>query len=115
VSPAIVEYMALPRACALAEVAWSPASARDYPRFIRDLDTHLKRLSQLKVNYRHPSPARRDNQSAAIEASDEEYKCPIGATVRKCVDPPQARNPNKVHTGLAASAASVPAGQSVQR
>lgn len=47
-----VEYMAFPRLSALAEVAWSPAGARNYPEFRRRLGTHLKRLEVLDVRYR---------------------------------------------------------------
>ena len=47
-----VEYMAFPRACALAEVAWSPPPARDFADFRRRLAVHLKRLDRLGVNYR---------------------------------------------------------------
>jgi hexosaminidase len=47
-----VEYMAFPRACALAEVAWSPKEGKDWGEFEGRLNTHLKRLDALKVNYR---------------------------------------------------------------
>ena len=47
-----VEYMAFPRLCALAEVTWTPGAAKDYADFTRRLETHLKRLSMLDVNYR---------------------------------------------------------------
>ena len=50
--PAEVEYMAFPRACALAEAAWSPQAARDWDNFTTRLSAHLKRLDGLKVNYR---------------------------------------------------------------
>jgi hexosaminidase len=46
------EYMTFPRLCALAEVAWSPASARNWRDFLRRLETHCRRLSELGVNYR---------------------------------------------------------------
>jgi hexosaminidase len=51
-SPAQVEYMAFPRACALADVAWSPQEGRDWDGFTNRLATHLKRLDGLEVNYR---------------------------------------------------------------
>ena len=51
------EYMAFPRLCALAEVAWSPPGARNYDDFMRRLPTHCQRLDQLGVNYRHASVA----------------------------------------------------------
>jgi len=53
-TPEHVEYMAWPRGCALAEVLWSPADARDYPDFRKRLDAHLKRLAAMKVNFRAP-------------------------------------------------------------
>ncbi len=42
-TPEQVEYMAFPRLCAFAEVAWG--SPRDYPDFLRRLDPHLARLA----------------------------------------------------------------------
>jgi hexosaminidase len=48
-----VEYQAYPRACALAEVDWSPKDARNFDDFYRRLQTHVKRLDQMNVNYRH--------------------------------------------------------------
>ena len=47
-----VEYMAFPRACALAEVLWLPKEDKDYDRFSRSLEVHLKRLSLQQVNFR---------------------------------------------------------------
>jgi hexosaminidase len=51
-----VEYMALPRMLALAEVVWSPASARSWPSFSARLPAELARLDALGVNYRRPGP-----------------------------------------------------------
>lgn len=50
--PSNVEYMAFPRACALAEVAWTPHAQMSYPDFQARLPQHLKRLDGLNVNYR---------------------------------------------------------------
>ncbi len=49
-----VEYMALPRMLALAEVLWSPAEARDWEMFRRRLPARLLDLDRLGVNYRVP-------------------------------------------------------------
>ena len=49
-----VEYMAYPRAVALAEVAWTPQSRRDYEDFQARLPGHLARLDVVGVNYRPP-------------------------------------------------------------
>jgi hexosaminidase len=45
------EYMAFPRACALAEVLWSPASSRDWPDFARRLEIHLERLRRSGIGF----------------------------------------------------------------
>jgi len=44
--------MAFPRGCALAEVVWTPLDKKDYTDFTKRLETHLKRLDILDVNYR---------------------------------------------------------------
>ncbi|MBB2910782.1 hexosaminidase [Streptosporangium becharense] len=46
-TPELVEFMALPRMCAFAEVAWG--SPGDYPDFLRRLDPHLARLGAMGV------------------------------------------------------------------
>ncbi len=45
-----VEYMAFPRACALAEIAWSPKSGKDFSNFISRLIPHIERLKFQNVN-----------------------------------------------------------------
>jgi len=50
-----VEYMAFPRMCAMAEVTWSPKSARNWDDFKARLQVHAHRLDALGVNYRHAS------------------------------------------------------------
>ena len=49
-----VEYMAYPRALALAEVVWSPKSAKDWESFRRRLLARLLGLDRLNVKYRFP-------------------------------------------------------------
>ncbi len=49
--PAHAEYMYFPRACAFAEVVWSPAG-REWSEFEPRLAAHLARLQALGVNYR---------------------------------------------------------------
>ncbi|PSL46843.1 hexosaminidase [Chitinophaga niastensis] len=46
-----LEYMVYPRACALAEVLWSPKEKRNYDDFVERLKWHVKRLDLKKVNY----------------------------------------------------------------
>lgn len=45
------EYMVYPRASALSEVLWTPASSRDYDDFLKRLKFHLNRLDEWDVNY----------------------------------------------------------------
>jgi hexosaminidase len=56
-TPEHAEYMAYPRALALAEVAWSPALTRDWSGFMARLPAQLSRLEALGVNFRIPQPA----------------------------------------------------------
>jgi len=50
-TPVFVEYMTFPRAAALAEVAWSPKSARNYPWFKKRLLEQVKRYDAEKISY----------------------------------------------------------------
>jgi len=50
-----VEYMAYPRALALAEIGWSPREARDWDSFQKRLPAALALLDRLGVKYRKPS------------------------------------------------------------
>ncbi|NTW24385.1 MAG: family 20 glycosylhydrolase [Lentimicrobium sp.] len=45
------EYMAFPRAIALAEVNWSPREARNWDNFTYKLNRHFNRLSVLDLNF----------------------------------------------------------------
>ncbi|MFT3885170.1 MAG: family 20 glycosylhydrolase [Flavobacteriales bacterium] len=45
-----VEYMAVPRMLALAEVLWTPKAKRDEASFIQRLEKEFQRLDELKVN-----------------------------------------------------------------
>jgi hexosaminidase len=51
-TPEHLDYMAFPRACALAEVVWSPTNTRDFAQFSDRLAVHLQRLDTLGVAYR---------------------------------------------------------------
>jgi len=46
------EYMAFPRFCALAEVAWSDPAQKNWPDFQNRLTLHLRRLDVLGITYR---------------------------------------------------------------
>ncbi|MCX5636997.1 MAG: beta-N-acetylhexosaminidase, partial [Planctomycetota bacterium] len=51
-NPKKAEYMAYPRACALSEAVWTPMDRKNYGDFRNRLETHLRRLDFLDVNYR---------------------------------------------------------------
>jgi hexosaminidase len=51
-----VQYMAYPRACALAEVAWSSPARKKWEDFEKCLERHLQRLKVQGVHYRQPRP-----------------------------------------------------------
>ncbi len=53
-TPEQAEYMAFPRACAIAEVVWTQAELKDYEDFLDRLPPLLKHLKALGVNYRPP-------------------------------------------------------------
>jgi hexosaminidase len=53
--PEEVEYMALPRMCALAEVVWSVKEDRNLDDFLRRMSVHYLRLDEYEINYRWPS------------------------------------------------------------
>lgn len=50
-SPEKAEYMAYPRAIALAEVLWTPPANREWSNFIERLNGHVDRLDGMAVNY----------------------------------------------------------------
>jgi hexosaminidase len=50
-TPQYVEYMALPRMTALAEVTWSPKEKRNYTDFMRRMQMQYKRLDRMNVTY----------------------------------------------------------------
>jgi hexosaminidase len=51
-NPKHLEYMAYPRAAALAEVGWSPKASKDYKDFLVRLGRHVQRLKAMQINYR---------------------------------------------------------------
>ena len=51
-----LEYMTFPRACALAEVAWTPPNQRNFARFCERLSVHLQRLTYENIHFRPLDP-----------------------------------------------------------
>ena len=55
--PRYLEYMLLPRLCALSEVVWSPASLRDFDDFTRRMTSQYERFAAAGINARIPPAA----------------------------------------------------------
>ena len=55
-----MEWLVYPRACALAEVVWSPSATRNYGDFFQRMTLHQQRLAALGLHYRplaaNPAP-----------------------------------------------------------
>jgi hexosaminidase len=71
-TPEQAEYMALPRMIALAEVAWTPREMRDWDDFRGRLDSQLRRLDAMGVNYSRGSF--RVDVSTFFDPKDETVK-----------------------------------------
>ncbi len=51
-----VEYMVLPRLCAMSEVGWTSPAQKNYNEFVYRLESHYDMFSLLGYNYRVPTP-----------------------------------------------------------
>ncbi len=51
-----VEYMLLPRLCALSEVIWSPRESKNINDFLNRMSYHYDLLAVKNINYRIPTP-----------------------------------------------------------
>ncbi|MBI9015765.1 MAG: family 20 glycosylhydrolase [Phycisphaerae bacterium] len=91
-----VEYMLLPRACALAEVVWSKKENKNYEDFSKRLAYHLSRLDYIGANYRLPGPAGLQKSYVFEKDVTIDLTASIaGATVRYTTDgnEPTAKSP----------------------
>jgi hexosaminidase len=70
-TPEHADYMAYPRALALAELTWSPREARNWEDFSKRLPAGLARLEALGVKYRIPEPAGLEEDVLTLEGSIE--------------------------------------------
>ena len=69
-----VEYMAFPRMCALAEVAWSTKEKLGLQDFLNRLDVHFGRLDELDINYRWPRLEGFKNKNVFTDKFKVEFK-----------------------------------------
>ena len=82
----VVEYMAFPRAIALAEIAWSQQERRNWDDFINRMDNQFPRLDNLKVNYSKGSfiadfTMKRENDRNLVVLSSETKGMEIRYTI----------------------------------
>ncbi len=82
-----VEYMAFPRAIAIAENGWTQKEVKNYPDFQQRLQAHYLLLQRMNVNYYRPSPFLEvkeapapDNSGNAITLISEIYQPEIRYT-----------------------------------
>jgi len=83
-----IEYMAYPRAIALAEVTWSPRASRNWDSFFARLPYALRSLDQLGVNYRLPTVDGLDADGVTLDDhATIRLHSPIpGAEIRYTID-----------------------------
>ncbi len=73
-----VDHQVFPRLCALAEVMWSPAEARDWDDFRTRMNTHYRRLDSLGVTYFIEPPRCATQETAFSDGLDVELVNPFG-------------------------------------
>jgi hexosaminidase len=83
-----LQWMALPRAAALAEVAWSPAGRRRWPDFLERLVPMFARYKAFGLNYSDSvfAPAAQISRSAGAFAVVLSSQAQIGATAGAAAD-----------------------------
>jgi hexosaminidase len=94
------EYMLWPRACAVAELCWTPREKKDLADFQRRMEVHKKRLGLMGVHYRPMSPAGLDEALVFDGGSPPRlHVAPVipGATVKVSFD---GSDPDKGGTAL---------------
>jgi hexosaminidase len=101
-TPSHVEYMAVPRMIALAEVTWSPNALRNWDNFRERMEEQYIRLAKMQINYSkgsfrvdvktHPDPV---TGKMFLELSTEQWKLPIHYTL----DGSEATATSPVYTG----------------
>jgi hexosaminidase len=74
-----VDRQVFPRLCALAEVTWSPAAARDWADFSRRMRTHYRRLDALGVRYYMSPPRCTSADRVFTDAAEVILENPLGS------------------------------------
>ena len=72
-----VEYMLLPRLCALSEVLWSPKQSRNLDDFLSRMPYHYEMLSLKNINFRIPPPTQATGEYLISEDEAVNLSSPI--------------------------------------
>ncbi|QNL48370.1 family 20 glycosylhydrolase [Olivibacter sp. SDN3] len=75
-----VDYMTWPRALALAEIAWSPSTKKDYNHFINKLSKPLAHLDQQSIVFRIPEPLAFLNLADSTVTADNNQQVTVDLT-----------------------------------
>jgi hexosaminidase len=97
-----VEYMAYPRAIALAEVDWTPALKRDYSNFLARLEKHYKRLDLIGVNYFYevPKPFANPPKAGFLKSAEITLSTPLPQSeIRYTTDGNEPTKASKLYSG----------------
>jgi hexosaminidase len=95
-----VEYMAVPRMCALAEVDWTPYELRDYEKFLYRMGMHYQRLDAMNVNYRIPPPVAENESVVFLKEQDIVLRKSMdGTDIRYTTDGSEPDENSRVYTG----------------
>ncbi len=76
-TPQRAEYMALPRACAIAEAGWSAMDRRDWTDFQQRLNAQYRLLSALGYAFRVPPPVGAEELKEFTEPISVELRSPV--------------------------------------
>ncbi|SFE13572.1 hexosaminidase [Chitinophaga sp. CF118] len=83
----MADYMVWPRALALSETAWSPASKKNYNRFLKKMPAELARMEKENINFRIPEPAGLESKLVIAPAAIVKLTPPVkGAAIYYTTD-----------------------------
>jgi hexosaminidase len=86
-TPEDVEYMAIPRMCALAEVVWSAKDKRDLNDFLKRMSFHYFRLDETGANYCWPDLVGFNKKNVFIDDTNVKIRSNrYGSQVRYTLD-----------------------------
>ncbi|WP_080905361.1 beta-N-acetylhexosaminidase [Parabacteroides sp. Marseille-P3160] len=94
----LMYYMTYPRALALAEIGWSPASKKDYGSFLTRLPARLADLDKRGILFRIPEPFGLDNPQIANGEATIRLVSPVeGATIYYTTDGSDPTNAGELY------------------